>query len=92
MNGKIKTISKQRGFGFIRKENGEDVFFHRSALLNGINFFNLREGDRVEFDFKESEKGPRAENIILAEQKEAQGPVTTNALDKLKRFFNTRPR
>ena len=55
-SGSIKTIS-ERGFGFIRPENGrEDVFFHRSALVD-VSFEQLRQGDRVTFTAENDPRG-----------------------------------
>ena len=65
-NGSIKTIT-ERGFGFIRPENGhEDVFFHRSALVD-VSFDQLRQGDRVTFTSENDPrgKGPRAADVRL---------------------------
>ena len=65
-NGSIKTIS-ERGFGFIRPENGhEDVFFHRSALVD-VSFEQLRQDDRVTFTAENDPrgKGPRAADVRL---------------------------
>ena len=65
-NGSIKTIT-ERGFGFIGPENGpEDVFFHRSALVD-VSFEQLRQGDRVTFTAENDPrgKGPRAADVRL---------------------------
>ncbi len=58
--GRIKKILTDRGFGFIFPEgNGKDVFFHYSEL-EGINLDALEEGDQVEYEVVEGDKGPRA--------------------------------
>ena len=62
MEGKIKKLIRDRGFGFITAEDGKDVFFHRSALA-GENFDTLEEGTSVEFDLERGPKGNRAVNI-----------------------------
>jgi cold shock protein len=62
MQGTIKKIMRERGFGFIRTQNGEEVFFHRSSLEQG-NFDNLQEGHEVEFDVERGDKGSRAANV-----------------------------
>lgn len=63
MNGTIKTLRADKGFGFIRDNAGKELFFHSSAI-QGESIENLREGDGVEFDLGESgPKGPRAENV-----------------------------
>ena len=61
--GTIKKLINAKGFGFIGPEDGSnDVFFHTSALENA-NFDELQEGQAVEFELADGEKGPRAENI-----------------------------
>tara|TARA_B100001167_G_scaffold134699_1_gene85018 strand:- start:487 stop:690 length:204 start_codon:yes stop_codon:yes gene_type:complete len=61
--GTIKKLISAKGFGFIGPEDGSnDVFFHTSALENA-NFDELQEGQAVEFELVDGEKGPRAENI-----------------------------
>jgi len=62
LEGKIKKLIRERGFGFISAENGSEVFFHRSALQS-INFDTLEEDDSVEFDLEKGYKGPRAVNV-----------------------------
>jgi CspA family cold shock protein len=62
MEGTIKKLIQDRGFGFIHGQNGQDIFFHRSSLLQ-LNFENLREGQMVEFELHRSDKGPRASNV-----------------------------
>lgn len=61
--GTIKRIT-DKGFGFIQKESGGDLFFHMSAL-EGVSFTELREGQRVSFVEGSGPKGPRAENVRL---------------------------
>lgn len=62
MQGTIKRVIRDRGFGFIRSAEGQEVFFHRSGLQN-LNFDSLKEGDSVEFEMERGEKGPRAVNV-----------------------------
>ena len=62
MKGKIKRIIRHRGFGFVDAEDGQEIFFHRSAL-EGIDFDALEEENEVEFDVEEGPKGPRAVNV-----------------------------
>jgi len=66
MLGTVKNVNKQRGFGFLRGTDGIEYFFHRSGVARDVNFEGLREGDKVQFDEVESEKGPRADNVELA--------------------------
>ena len=62
MTGTIKRVIRDRGFGFIRAADGQEVFFHRSGL-QGLNFDNLKEGETVEFELERGEKGPRAVKV-----------------------------
>lgn len=61
-NGTIKRLVRDRGFGFIRDDGGQEWFFHRSSVKTGT-FEQLNEGQRVAFDEEPSAKGPRAGNI-----------------------------
>ncbi|HEY5616667.1 MAG TPA: cold shock domain-containing protein [Vicinamibacterales bacterium] len=65
MNGTIKRLVRDRGFGFIAAERGVEYFFHRSACM-GDTFDRLREGQAVSFEVGEGPKGPRAENVTTA--------------------------
>ncbi len=62
LQGSIKRIIRDRGFGFIRTSGGKEVFFHRSALID-VNLGSLSEGQRVEFEVEEGPKGPRASRV-----------------------------
>jgi CspA family cold shock protein len=61
-SGTIKRLVRDRGFGFIRDDGGQEWFFHRSGVAQGA-FDQLGEGQRVSFDEEESAKGPRAGNV-----------------------------
>ena len=63
--GRIKKMVRERGFGFIRGEDGKEVFFHRSGL-NGGEYDTLSEGDVVEYVVQEGPRGPRAEGVRAA--------------------------
>ena len=65
MQGTIKRIARDRGFGFIRTSDGQEIFFHRTGLQQ-IAFEGLHEGTSVEFDVERGEKGPRATNVRLS--------------------------
>ena len=60
MNGKVKWYNSRKGFGFIEGEDGKDIFVHRSSIPQGTF---LNEGDSVEYETEESDKGPKAINI-----------------------------
>jgi len=62
--GKVKWFNERKGFGFIEKDEGGDVFVHFSAIESS-GFKTLYEGQRVSFDVKEGQKGPAAENVKL---------------------------
>ena len=65
MNGTIKRLVSDKGFGFIAAGDGTEYFFHQSACV-GVAFDSLREGQSVTFDKGQGPKGPRAENVALA--------------------------
>ena len=62
-NGKVKWFNAEKGFGFIETEEGTDVFVHFSAIaMEGYK--TLEEGQAVEYDVTEGEKGPQAVNVV----------------------------
>ncbi len=63
MKGTVKWFNGEKGFGFITTEDGKDVFAHFSQIQKD-GFKTLEEGQAVEFDVVEKEKGPQAENIV----------------------------
>jgi len=65
IKGTVKWFNESKGFGFITREDGEkDCFVHHSAI-QGDGFKNLAEGQRVEFDVVQGQKGPAAENVAV---------------------------
>jgi len=65
MNGTIKRLVSDKGFGFILADDGNEYFFHNSAC-NGFRFDELRENQAVTFERGQGPKGPRGENVQLA--------------------------
>jgi len=63
MVGKVKWFSAEKGYGFIAREDGDDVFVHFSAI-NDEGFKTLNEGQEVEFDIVEGARGPQASNVV----------------------------
>ncbi|MBO9130937.1 cold-shock protein [Bacillus sp. 165] len=61
--GKVKWFNSEKGYGFIQTEGGNDVFVHFSAI-QGEGFKTLEEGQEVEFEVVEGNRGPQAANVI----------------------------
>jgi CspA family cold shock protein len=60
--GTVKWFNDSKGFGFIQREDGPDVFVHHTAI-SGSGFRSLKEGDAVEFEVSQGPKGPQAANV-----------------------------
>ncbi len=69
--GRVKWFSNEKGYGFIEREGGEDVFVHFSAIQQE-GFKTLDEGQEVEFEVVMGDRGPQAANVIKS------GPAPTN--------------
>ncbi|MDD4238552.1 MAG: cold-shock protein [Desulfotomaculaceae bacterium] len=65
MNGTVKWFNAEKGFGFIEKEGGDDVFVHFSAIKSE-GYKSLNEGQRVQFDVEKGARGLQATNVILS--------------------------
>jgi len=63
VEGTVKWFNESKGFGFISREGGPDVFVHYSSL-SGDGFKSLIEGDPVSFEVEDSPKGPKAVNVV----------------------------
>jgi cold shock protein len=63
VTGNVKFFNEAKGFGFITREGGPDVFVHYSAIQGG-GFKTLAEGQQVEFTVTQGQKGPQAENVV----------------------------
>ncbi len=63
ITGIVKWFNRTKGYGFISREGGKDVFVHYSAIQGG-GFRNLEEGQQVEFSVEEGPKGPQAVDVV----------------------------
>ena len=72
INGTVKWFNGTKGYGFLAREGGADVFVHYSAIREK-GYRTLREGEQVEFDIKMGPRGPQAENVVRLEEQKAVG-------------------
>ena len=63
-NGIVKWFNEKKGYCFIEREDGPDVFVHHSGI-NAVGFKTLNEGERVRFDIEQGQKGPAAVNVTV---------------------------
>ena len=66
VTGNVKWFNNDKGFGFIEREGADDVFVHYRAILSD-GYKTLEDGQRVEFEIREGEKGLQAENVTVVE-------------------------
>ncbi len=64
--GTVKWFNASKGYGFIERDGGEDVFVHYSSI-QGTGYRTLEEGQRVEFEVAQGDKGPQAQNVSAIE-------------------------
>jgi CspA family cold shock protein len=64
--GQVKSVLYDRGFGFIRTQDGDEVFFHKEGLAPDVSFEMLRPGEEVNFELRQGARGPRAENVSVS--------------------------
>lgn len=72
MIGKVKWFNDVKGYGFIGRSDGPDVFVHYTALL-GEGHRTLKEGDTVEFELVQGAKGPQAANVVVRPGPDSEG-------------------
>ncbi len=65
MNGRVKFFNETKGFGFIESDDGKEYFVHQTGLNAGTV---IRDDDKVTFDVVEGNRGPKADNVSLAEE------------------------
>lgn len=70
--GNVKWFSNEKGYGFIEQENGEDVFVHHSDI-EGDGYKTLKQGETVEYEIIEADKGPKAQNVVRSEGGDGNG-------------------
>jgi CspA family cold shock protein len=63
MQGKVKWFNNAKGYGFLGRSDGPDIFVHYSAIL-GDGYRTLQEGDSVEFEIEQGPKGPQAARVV----------------------------
>lgn len=64
VQGTVKWFNSSKGYGFIERDGGDDVFVHYSAI-QGSGYRSLEEGQQVEFEITEGKKGPQAQNLTV---------------------------
>ena len=94
--GTVKWFSNEKGYGFIKRSNGEDVFVHYTDIV-GDGFRSLKEGESVDFEVVIGDRGPKAHAVSAQDATEIPGAVSANSdeqslasqlREKLGRLFN----
>ena len=70
--GNVKWFSNEKGYGFIEQEDGEDVFVHHSDI-RGDGYKTLKQGETVEYEIIEADKGPKAQEVVRSDGAEGNG-------------------
>ncbi len=83
-NGTVKWFSQEKGFGFIQREDGPDVFVHYTAIQTK-GFRTLEQGEHVEFDIVEEPKGLKAQNVVRLEAPEGGSPEAEVGYERTER-------
>jgi cold shock protein len=73
ITGRVKWFSDAKGFGFIERDDGDDVFVHHSSI-EGQGFKTLVEGEPVEFEILDEPKGPKAQNVVRTGAQSSNSP------------------
>jgi CspA family cold shock protein len=74
--GTVKWFNRSKGYGFIERENGPDVFVHYSSI-RGEGFRNLNEGEKVEFNVEANARGPQAADVVSLEPATTEQPSSS---------------
>jgi cold shock protein len=80
--GTVKWFNNEKGYGFIKRSTGEDVFVHHTAITNQSGYRTLKEGDEGEFEVLEGAKGLHAQNVSRVGQGEGAGEEPSPAYDE----------
>ncbi len=70
--GNVKWFSNEKGYGFIEQEDGEDVFVHHSDI-EGDGYKTLKQGEMVEYEIIEADKGPKAQSVVRSDGADGNG-------------------